>query len=201
MLKIISIPAINHSLKALLLVSLVGIPLFIHLEKLPIRIWDESRLAINAYEMYQSGNLLVTTFDGKPDMWNTKPPLMIWLQVLSMKIFGVRELSLRLPAALAGLFTVLFLFMFLKKRYAGFWPGFIASIILVTSYGYVNVHVTRTGDYDSLLVFCLTGCAFSFYNYFESGSLKQLRLSGLFLWMGIMTKGIQGLLFMPGLAF
>lgn len=197
--EIFSIPVLRKSIKAVLFISLVSIPLFIHLEKLPIRVWDESRLAINAYEMYQGGNWLVPTFDGKPDMWNTKPPLMIWLQVICMKLFGVSELALRLPSAIAGLFTVILLFIFLKKWFEDFWPGFIASIILITSYGYLNVHVTRTGDYDSLLVFFLTGCAFSFYNYIETSSGRQLLISSFFLWLGIMTKGVQGLLFIPGL--
>lgn len=124
---------------------------------------------------------------------------MIWLQVVCMKIFGAGELALRLPSAVAGLLTVILLMMFLHKWLKSFWSGFIASLILITTYGYVNVHVTRTGDYDSLLVLFLTAGAFSFYNYLESSSPKQLLLSGLFLWLGIMTKGVQGLLFLPGL--
>lgn len=185
--------------KSLLFFSLVGAPLFIHLEKLPVRKWDESRLAINAYEMYHNGHWMVTHYDNKPDMWNTKPPLMIWLQVIGMKIFGVGELALRLPSAIAGLLTSIFLLLFLNQWLKSFWPGFIASLILITSYGYVNVHVTRTGDYDSLLVLFLTAGAFCFFNYLENSSKKQLLLSGLFLWLGIMTKGIHGLLLLPGL--
>ncbi len=185
--------------KTILFLAFISIPLFIHLEKLPIRTWDESRLAINAYEMYHNGNWLVTTFEGNPDLWNTKPPLMIWLQVVCMKIFGVSELGLRLPSALAGFLTVILLMLFLRRWLYRFWPGFIASLILITSFGYVNIHVTRTGDYDSLLVLFLTAGAFSFYNYLESSSRKQLLLSGLFLWMGIMTKGVHGILFLPGL--
>lgn len=185
--------------KAILFFILVSIPLFIHLEKLPIRLWDESRLAINAYEMYHNGNWLVTTFNSAPDLWNTKPPFMIWLQVICMKIFGISELGLRLPSALAGFLTIMLLILFLRRWLNSFWPGFIASLILITSYGYVNIHVTRTGDYDSLLILFLTAGAFSFYNYLESPSRKHLLLYGLFFWLGIMTKGVHGLLFLPGL--
>jgi len=42
-------------------------PIFGHLDTLPIRISDESRLAINAYEMLKNKNYLVTHFEGKPD--------------------------------------------------------------------------------------------------------------------------------------
>jgi hypothetical protein len=41
-------------------------PIFGHLDTLPIRISDESRLAINAHEMLQNKNYLVTHFEGKP---------------------------------------------------------------------------------------------------------------------------------------
>ncbi|MBJ6109715.1 hypothetical protein JAO73_11875 [Hymenobacter sp. BT523] len=42
--------------------------------------WDEARLAVNATEILQSGDWLITRYDGQPDLWNTKPPLFIWLQ-------------------------------------------------------------------------------------------------------------------------
>ena len=42
-------------------------PIFGHLDTLPIPISDESRLAINAYEMLKNKNYLVTHFEGKPD--------------------------------------------------------------------------------------------------------------------------------------
>ena len=77
---------IEPFIKYIVLALLVYVPIFGHLNTLPIRIWDESRLATNAYEMLKNGNFIVTYFDGKPDMWNTKPPLLIWLDVLFMKI-------------------------------------------------------------------------------------------------------------------
>ena len=91
--------------KIVLFILLAYFPVFLHLEFLPIRVWDESRLANNAYEMFKNGNFLVPHFEGTPDMWNTKPPLMVILQVLCCKVFGIRELSIRLPSAIAGFLT------------------------------------------------------------------------------------------------
>ncbi|MDV7399932.1 hypothetical protein RZS08_51430, partial [Arthrospira platensis SPKY1] len=45
-------------------------PLFLHLDAIPLFIFDEGRLANNALEMAQNGNWLVTHYDGKPDLWN-----------------------------------------------------------------------------------------------------------------------------------
>ena len=53
--------------KYVLLIIVLCMPIFGHLDTLPICIWDESRLAINAYEMLKNKNYLVTHFEGKPD--------------------------------------------------------------------------------------------------------------------------------------
>ena len=58
---------LKNNWKYLLVLLLIFVPLFQHLGSLTIRIWDESRLAINAYEMYHHGNYLIPTFNGEPD--------------------------------------------------------------------------------------------------------------------------------------
>ena len=87
-----------------LLAILLYFPIFGHLDTLVLRQYDESRLAINAFEMFKDGNFLVTHFEGNPDMWNTKPPMMIWLQVFFINLIGLGELALRLPSAFAAFF-------------------------------------------------------------------------------------------------
>ena len=42
--------------------------IFPRLGSQPLREWDESRLAVSAYEMYESGNYLVSTFEYKADL-------------------------------------------------------------------------------------------------------------------------------------
>jgi len=68
-----------------------------------IRIWDEARNTINALEMSKSGFSLVTTFEGNPDHWNTKPPLLIWIMAMLYKFFGATEITSRLPSVLSAL--------------------------------------------------------------------------------------------------
>ncbi len=62
--------------------------------------------------MLNNGNFIVTYFEDKPDMWNTKPPLLIWIQVLFMKFVGVNELAVRLPSAIAAFFTCITILIF-----------------------------------------------------------------------------------------
>ena len=134
-----------------LLAVLLYMPLFGHLNTLAIREYDEARLALNALEMYQNNNFLVTHFSGQPEMWNTKPPLLIWMQVFWMKLIGVGELAVRLPSAIAALLTCVILLVFCQRYLRSFWFGCIAVLVLITAEGYVSIHGTRTGDYDALL--------------------------------------------------
>lgn len=177
------------------------LPLFWHLDSLVIRLWDESRLASNAYEMYDSGDYLVTHYEGTPDMWNTKPPLLIWIQVLFMKTIGVNELAIRLPSAIAAFLTIITLLNFSLKYLKSFWFGFISIAILVTSQGYVTLHSTRTGDYDSLLTLFTTLSCIYFFTHLETKKIRALYLFATFLALGVLTKSITALLFLPGLFF
>ena len=188
---------LKDSWKYLLILIIVSIPLFQHLGSLTIRIWDESRLAINAYEMYLNGNYLIPTFNGEPDMWNTKPPLMIWLQVLSMKIFGVTETGIRIPSALAAFFTCVSILIFSVRYLKNFWVGFIAVLVLVTSFGYVDIHATRTGDYDALLTLFLTVGSFSFFAFIETSKKKYLYLFFVSLTLAVLTKSAAALMIIP----
>lgn len=186
-------------LKTLLFSLLICFPVFMHLANLPVRLWDESRLAINAYEMSKNGNYLVSFFQGEPDMWNTKPTLLLWLQVLCCKLIGTGELAIRLPSAIAAFLTALALVLFSVKYFKDFWFGFIASLVLITSFGYMHVHGTRTGDYDSLLTFFITAYALFFFLYLENKNRIFLHLFFLAVLLAVMTKSIQGLLILPGL--
>lgn len=185
--------------KYLLLAILIYFPIFGHLAVLPIRMWDESRLAISAFEMLKNGEWFVTYFEGKPDMWSTKPPLFIWCQVFFMKLFGINELALRLPAAMSALFTCFALLWFSKKYLKSFWYGFVTIFVLVTSYGYISIHGSRTGDYDSMLTLFTTLSGLVFFLYCENKNIKYLYLFFLFTALAVLTKSISGLLFMPAI--
>ena len=182
---------------------LAAIPLFIRLDALPLFIFDEGRLANNALEMVENGNWIVTHFEGEPDLWNTKPPLMIWLQALSMKLLGADLLAVRLPAALAGFVTILALFLFANRHTGSSLASWTASLILLTTPGYITTHSTRTGDYDALLTLCSTLFLFQFFGGMmeEDAARKRRRLwlaMGFFA-LGVLTKGIVIFLFSPGL--
>lgn len=191
----------NHGpswLVPLLFVVLTYFPFFLHLDALPLRIWDESRQAISAYEMLHNGNLIVTHFNGEPDMWSTKPPLLVWLQTALFAGLGPSELALRLPAALAALLTGWFLLRTIDRTLRVPWMGLIACLILCTSDGFVNTHVARSGDYDAPLVLFMTLSAWAIYRWCLEERPRDILLFFLFLALGAFTKGVQAMMFLPG---
>jgi 4-amino-4-deoxy-L-arabinose transferase-like glycosyltransferase len=183
----------------LLLLLIAVFPLYYELGRIPVQLWDESRLAVNAAEMAQSGHWLVPKFDGSPDHWNTKPPLLIWLQAACFTLFGYSTWALRLPTLLATLGTVLLLFRFAARELGRPLAGLFGAIILVTTTGYVRLHVARTGDYDALLTFWQVLLWVNFFKYLERGHRRHLVGLALAVLAASLTKGPAGLLGLPGL--
>ncbi len=179
---------------------LAVLPLFAHLDALPIRLWDESRLAFNALEMARGeSHPLVPTYGGAPEMWNTKPPLLIWIQALFIRALGENELAVRLPSALAALATCFLLVRFAQKRLGRPWLGVLAVGVLVTARGYVSLHGARTGDYDALMTLFATGYGLAWFIYCEKGSRRALWTAAACVAAAALTKGVGGLLPLPAL--
>jgi 4-amino-4-deoxy-L-arabinose transferase-like glycosyltransferase len=184
---------------ALVVLLCLGIPpVFGHLDEQALQLWDEARLAVNALEMHLSGDWIVTTFADLPDHYNTKPPFCIWLMSLSYKLFGINVLAVRMPSAIFGLLTAILLFWFFSRKNK-LWAGLYSALILLTSTGYVALHNTRTGDYDSVLCFFTTANVLLYFIYVDEGRQKYLLGSIVSLTLGVLTKGVVALIFVPAL--
>lgn len=158
--------------------------------------WDEINFAECAREMIVSRDYLRMQIDFMP--FYEKPPLFIWLQVLSMKLFGINEFAARFPNAMAGIVTLLALFYIGKKvvneKMAMLWVMLYAATWLPHFY-------FKSGIIDP--VFNL----FIFLAYFQVYSLKvspkkrlHVFLAGLFIGLAVLTKGPVAIL-VAGLGF
>ena len=183
----------------LLWFALVLFALMFGLGRPPFQIWDEGRILINTLEMAQSGQWMATTFEGKPEFWNTKPLLLHWLQWASAFLFGWNEWGLRLPSAASALGVVLLILGISKGILGSYRYGFAAGLVLIVLPGYVGFHASRTADYDALLSLGTTGAFLSIWLAAERDS-RYLLLTWFFLTLAVLTKGIAGLLIAPGLA-
>jgi len=70
--------------------------------------WDELNFAEIAREMIVSGDYLNVQIAFQP--FYEKPPLFFWLQVLSMKLWGINELAARFPNAVVGVVALVLLY-------------------------------------------------------------------------------------------
>ncbi len=116
--------------------------------------WDESLYAISAWEMQDSGNWIGFTTFGQLDYSNTKPPLNVWLLVLSFKAFGRGIVSMRVPSIVAAWLTVLALMLWARRRF-GPSIGLVAGTVLATTFGFLHVHSGRQANTDPLFTLLL----------------------------------------------
>jgi len=182
------------------LLPLVYLLLIDRVGSLPIYVWDEGRLAVNAAEMEHNGRWLVTYFSDQPDMWNTKPPLLIWLEVLALRFLGYSETAFRLPTMLAAVCTVGVIYTFCWRQLNSLWAGVCAALLLMTTIGYNDIHGARTGDYDTLLTLWMTIAALHFFRYIEEGKRSSFIWTSIALTLAVLTKGVAGLLWLPAFA-
>jgi 4-amino-4-deoxy-L-arabinose transferase-like glycosyltransferase len=183
----------------LFIVYLCWIFFFQGLGDFSVRMWDEGRNGVNAIEMFKSKNFLVTTYNGSPDNWNTKPPMLIWLITLFYWVFGISEFALRAPSAIAASLTTILLYIFSLKILKSRSIGILSVLVLLSSFGFSDIHAGRTGDYDALLTFFVTAAVFTLFIFLQKKNPKVLYTSVFFWICAALTKGIAALLITPGI--
>ena len=157
--------------------------------------WDEINFAESAREMLVTGDWFNVQINFK-SFWE-KPPLFIWMQALSMKVFGVGEFAARFPNAIMGVITLLTLFHCGLKsenyRYGLLWAGLYAVSFLPFVY-------FKTGIIDPWFNYFIFLGIYFFARYSNEMKTSQAALSGLFTGLAVLTKGPVGFLIF-GLTF
>lgn len=160
-------------------------------------LWDsgETRYALKALMMRETGGWIVPVLKGQT--WLNKPPLLMWLiNLLGLLRGGIDEWAARLPAALAGLGTVLLIFWW-GLRIGGPIFGGIAGFVLLTSTLFLLR--ARFNDPEPLLAFLITLALFAFYTgYHRWFSKKAWWVIYVAMGLATMTKGPMGFV-LPGL--
>jgi 4-amino-4-deoxy-L-arabinose transferase-like glycosyltransferase len=179
---------INNSI-----IILIGIVLFFpFLGNTHLFDWDEINFAECAREMIETGNYSAVTINYQP-FWE-KPPLFLWMQVISMKLFGINEFAARFPNAICGIITLLFVFNIGNKLYdekmGWLWVLFYAGSFLPHLY-------FRSGIIDPWFNLFIFASIYYFYLYssnyvsFNKSNKSHINLilSGIFIGLAVMTKG------------
>lgn len=187
----------NKDLKLQFLVALLAALFFIPFAGgVHLFDWDEINFAECAREMIVSHNYLNVQIDFRP-FWE-KPPLFIWMQVLSMKAFGINEFAARFPNAICGIASLLLIFNMGKKifnaRFGLWWVVVYAGSILPHFY-------FRSGIIDPWFNFLIFTAVWFFFRLNSEVGRKSAKrrfifsaLWGVFTGLAILTKGPTALL-------
>jgi 4-amino-4-deoxy-L-arabinose transferase-like glycosyltransferase len=153
--------------------------------------WDEINFAESAREMIISGDYLAVQINFEP-FWE-KPPLFIWFQVISMKLFGINEFAARFPNAIAGLVTLLVFFSIGKKIHNKLF-GFIWAVLYAASL--LPFLYFKSGIIDPWFNLFIFLGVYRAYNYLTEEKSRRLNLllSAVFIGLAVLTKGPVGFL-------
>ena len=152
--------------------------------------WDEINFAESAREMLVTGDWFNVRINFE-SFWE-KPPLFIWMQALSMKVFGVGEFAARFPNAIAGIITLLVLFN-IGRRTRDERMGLMWALMYGISF--LPFFYFKSGIIDpwfNLFIFL----GIYFFSRYADGQpdMRYAALSGAFNGLAVMTKGPVGFL-------
>lgn len=171
-----------------LIIALLGIIVFsLCLDRAHLFDWDEVNFAESAREMIVTGDFMNVQINYN-QFWE-KPPLFIWMQALSMLIFGINEFAARFPNAICGVVTLLVLYRIgkeLKNKKLG--------IIWVLTYAssFLPFFYFKSGIIDpwfNLFIFLGIYYATKYTSPNSRQTPLMAVLSGLFIGLATLTKG------------
>src|SRR6266536_791283 len=116
---------------------------------------------------------------------------------LSVKLFGANSWSILVPQALEGVAAVAILYAAVR-RVSTPTAGLLAGAILATTP--VATLMFRYDNPDALLVLLMTAAAYATVRATERANARWLMAAGALIGFAFLTKMLQGLLIVPGLA-
>ncbi len=141
-------------------------------------------------------NFLFAAMDPSGLMTVDKPPLALWVQALSVRVFGFHPLSILVPQALMGIVAVGLVYDLIRRRFgrlAAFLGGAAFALTPMT------VAIARHNNPDELLVLCSVAAVWCAVRALDTSRLRWLLLSGVCVGLGFETKMAVALVVVPGI--
>ncbi len=128
-------------------------------------------------------------------IWLHKQPLFMWQMALSMKVFGVSELALRLPSVIMGALMILLLYRITVLVTGNKTAGLIAAGLLCFSHYHLTLIMGIKGmDHNDVAFgFYVLASLWAYAAYERSGKWYWVLLIGLFSGCAILNKWLTGL--------
>lgn len=155
--------------------------------------WDEINFAEAAREMIVTGDYLTVRINYEP--FHEKPPLFIICQAISMHLFGINEFAARLPNAIMGMITLIFLFR-IGQRIIDEKFGFL--LVIAYSGSVLSHFYFKTAIIDPYFNFFMFVSIYYLYKSTKGEGeqvkfhLKYVAIAGVFSGLAVLTKGPVG---------
>jgi 4-amino-4-deoxy-L-arabinose transferase-like glycosyltransferase len=179
----------NNQTKRSLLI-LVAFSALLYLFKLgSFSLYDAAETTYGEFvkNIINSGDWLTLRYNGA--IIFDKPPLYYWLVAFIAKLIGFNEWAMRLPAAFAGVLTVVTTYL-LGKKFYNERTGLLAGLIVMTAFQFLVQ--SRIAELDVVLTLFMTLAIYLFYLGYTTGERKYYLYSYVPMALGIMIKGLLG---------
>jgi 4-amino-4-deoxy-L-arabinose transferase-like glycosyltransferase len=145
---------------------------------------DAAQYAEMSWEMLSTKSFLQLHCMGSNYL--DKPPLLFWLNSISMAVFGINNFAAKFPSFLFALLAVYSTYRFAKIYYDEKLAR-IAALMLASSQAvFLITNDVRT---DTMLMGSVIFSIWQFADFFESSKTKNLFLGALGLGLGLLAKG------------
>jgi 4-amino-4-deoxy-L-arabinose transferase-like glycosyltransferase len=179
------------------LLALLVLTAVLNLWNLSINGWANTYYAAAVRSMSSSWHdFLFASLDRSGVMTVDKPPLALWVESLSVRVFGYHPLSVLVPQALMGVASVVLVYDLVRRRF-GRLGGFVAGLALALTP--ITVAISRHNNPDALLVLCSVAALWCAVRGLENGRLRWIVLSGVCVGLGFETKMGVVLTVVPGI--
>jgi 4-amino-4-deoxy-L-arabinose transferase-like glycosyltransferase len=153
------------------LAALLALAAVLYLWSLSKNGWANDYYAAAVRSMAGSWHdFLYGSFDAKGLMTVDKPPLALWVEALSAKLFGFNSLAILVPQALMGVASVGLLYDLTRRRW-GRIAGAVAGLALALTP--VVVAISRHNNPDALLVLCSVGALWCFVRALDADRVRS----------------------------
>ncbi len=126
-----------------------------------------------------------------------KPPVDLWLQVISVKLLGFSTTTLKLPEALAGIAAVPLLYVAVRRMWS-IQAGIAAAVAMAVLP--IEVITARSDTMDAVMMLVLVIALLLVVRAVETGRTAWLLAGAVALGVAFDVKLLESLVALPGLA-
>jgi len=194
---------------AIALMILCGLGLYLYVSAdFVLHFWDERYHALVAKNLINHP-LIFTLYDdpvlpydyrnwGANHIWLHKPPLTLWTMALSMWLFGINEIALRLPSIIlvsTAIYLVFSVGSYISNQRTGYLAALLFSInglVIDLTGGRVN-----TDHVDIFFMFFVLLSIFFSIQYIKNEKTIFSFLVGISIGLAILSKWLPALIVLP----